>query len=112
MRKHREHRFDNSQTGGFMGTLSVFMQLWRVFQIIMKKFCTEFWAQFRGCVLYSSATYSRISTVCYSVRWHNLKAGDQGLKIKCSDFIIYFRTNKSSGGQVKFSGFLNPVTNR
>ena len=28
--------FDNSQTGGFMVTLSVFMQLWQVFQIIMK----------------------------------------------------------------------------
>ena len=27
MRKHREHRFDNSQTGGFMVTPSVFMQL-------------------------------------------------------------------------------------
>ena len=40
MHKHREHRFNNSQTGGFMATLSVFMQLLRVFQIIMKKFCT------------------------------------------------------------------------
>ena len=40
MRKHREHRFDNGQTVGFMVTLSVFKQLLRVFQIIMKKFCT------------------------------------------------------------------------
>ena len=37
MRKHREHRIDNCQTGGFVGTLSAFMQLWRVFQIMMKK---------------------------------------------------------------------------
>ena len=57
MRKHRKHRFDNSQTGGFMVTLSVFMQLLRVFQIIMKKFCTYSGPNFGG------ASYTRVRLI-------------------------------------------------
>ena len=37
MRKHRKHRFDNSQTGGFVVTVNIFMHLERAFQITMKK---------------------------------------------------------------------------
>ena len=51
MENMRKQRFDNSQTGGLVVTASIFMHLERAFQINMKKFCTEFWAQFWMCVL-------------------------------------------------------------
>ena len=57
----REHRYDNSLTGKFVVSVTIFMHLKRAFQITMKKFCTKFWAQFWGCILYSSATYIRIN---------------------------------------------------
>ena len=48
-----------------MVTLSVFMQLWQAFQIIMKKFGLNSGPNFGGCVSYLSVTYTRINTVCF-----------------------------------------------
>ena len=56
MHKHREHHFDNSQTGGW-SLSSVFMPLWQVFKIIMKKFVPYSGPHFGG------ASYTQVRLI-------------------------------------------------
>ena len=57
MRKHQKHCFDNSQTGGSVVTVSIFMHLKCVFQITMKKFVPNSGPNFGG------ASYTQVQLI-------------------------------------------------
>ena len=67
----REHRFGNSRTGYFVASVSNFMRLKCTFQITMKKILYQILGPILGCVLNSSATYTRINMV-YSMAMYEM----------------------------------------
>ena len=76
MRKHQAHRFDNSQTGGFVVNVSIFMHLKRAFQISMKKCLPNSGPILGVCLILECDLYSnkysilRESELCIPPPWY------------------------------------------